>query len=530
LTAVQTANSVESQERPERIAGSRRRRGLDIAVGLAVFAVGFGLYSARWIDLFPLDEFRSWLFLPRGSVDDLIRHVVFVRDQQYATYASRGVSMFVVKSSVSAFGLDTRWLNATQLLMIAASAALLYALVLRLVRRRAIAALAGALWLFSVPVVDSISWQATINDKLAALFTLVGLNVGLTFFRRRTTPLTIVVGNLALLAVVVLAYNSKESAWVLVPSLALLAVATLERFDWPHLRRAGALLVLPALYAAYHYLLYTRHTGRDDIWIGHVHNGDPWTNAKAYLRILANGESASGEPVLSRIATVLVVLLVTTIVVAAVVVIARRGWSRSSRDDADAAARVALWAGCSMMLAIAIPIRTQFHDSYYMLVPAIFLYILLGAGGAMLAPPRARRRAHLAAVATIVVVAAILALNFRASYDRAYAHIPQQSTNFTQAIRQIGHILPRHVEQPVVLVSADTTTNAYHFLGTGTWRDLYPYIFDTRTRNTEFERHFVDMKRSAYDGTPHQPGSYYVIFDDAMRLERIEHGTTILYP
>src|SRR5215467_4363769 len=91
----------ESAGPDERTNERRSGRGLDITFGVAVFAIAFGFYSARWINLFPLDEFRSWLWLPRGSVGDLARHVALVRDQQYATYASRGVSFFVVKASAN---------------------------------------------------------------------------------------------------------------------------------------------------------------------------------------------------------------------------------------------------------------------------------------------------------------------------------------------------------------------------------------------------------------------------------------------
>jgi hypothetical protein len=503
----------------------RAHRGLDVAVGIAVFAIGFGIYSARWIDLFPLDEFRSWLFLPRGSLGDLASHVALVRDQKYATYAARGVSMFAVKATANACDLNTRCLNGSQIAMVAAAAVLLYTLVLRLVGRRAIAAGGAVLWLFSVPILDSVSWQATINDKLAALFVLAGLNVGLAFFRREPTLRTIVVGNCVLLVVVVLAYNSKESAWILVPSLALLALATMQRFDWRTARRVGAFLVLPAAYAVYHFVMYTRNTHQDDVWSGHIRDGDPWENLKAYTRILANGASAPDSRVVTTIATVMLIVAVVAVVIAAAATLARRGWTGSSLVP-----RVALWAFGSMVVAFTIPIRTQFHDSWYMVVPAIFLYVVLAAGAAMATDARGRAPRRLASAAAIFVLVALQVFSFVATYRDVYARIPHQSTNFTRAIRQVGRVLPRDVHEPVVLVSADAATNAYHFLGGSTWRDLYEYMFDTRHRSRAFEDRIVDMKRSTFDVTPRDPKSFYVVFDDGMRLERIEHGDTVLYP
>jgi hypothetical protein len=183
-----------------------------------------------------------------------------------------------------------------------------------------------------------------------------------------------------------------------------------------------------------------------------------------------------------------------------------------------------------MVIAFAVPIRTQFHDSYYMVVPAIFLYVVLAAGASMVADTHAVPQARLAAGGLTAAVVIVLALNYHASYDHTYARIPDQSSNFTEAIRQVGHVLPRDSQQPTVLVSSDTATNAYHFLGGGTWRDLYEYIFDVDHRDPAFEQHFVDMKRSTFDTTPRDANTYYVVFDAAMRLERIYRGTTVLSP
>src|SRR5436190_2254554 len=403
--------------------------------------------------------------------------------------------MFVVKASANACDLNTTCLNATQLALIATSGVLLYVLLLRLTHRRGVAAVAGLLWLFSVPVLDSISWQATINDKLAAVFTLAGLNIGLSLLRRSLTPRTIAVGNVLLLVTVVLAYNSKESAWVLVPSLALLAVATRDPLDWRAVGRAGALLIAAAAYAVYHFVQYTRNTEADAVWGGHVGDGNPWDNLKAYVRILANGESASASRVLPIVVAVVIVVLIVSIGTAATVMLTRRGWNRSTDR-----ARFALWGIGSMVIAIAIPLRTQFHDSYYMVVPALLLYIVLGVGTAMVLDAQKRPTLRLASVALALALVALLGYNYRRSYDDGYAQIPHESTHFTTAIRQAGRVLPRHPRQSVVLVTDDETTTAYHFLGAGTlWRDIYEYMFNTRTRSPLIEQRFADMKRSTFD-------------------------------
>ena len=92
---------------------------------------------------------------------------------------------------------------------------------------------AGALvfFLFSVPVLDAVAWQATLLDKCAVLFTAL-----LTYYVARSDPAALTWRDQAiLLTLTVLATNTKEAAWVCVPSAALLSL--LRSGD---LRRVGA--------------------------------------------------------------------------------------------------------------------------------------------------------------------------------------------------------------------------------------------------------------------------------------------------
>jgi hypothetical protein len=504
---------------------ARRERLSDVGVGGALGAAGLWFYGTRWIDLFPLDEFRSWLFLPLGSFGDLLRHVVLVRDRLQATYASRGVSMFVVDKTAGVCNLDARCMNGAQILTVVGSAILLYALVVRLLHRRTAAAVAGALWLFSVAAADSISWQSTIFDKLAACFTLVGLHVGLTFMRRRATRSTLVAGNLALLGAVMLANNAKESGWVLVPSLVLLAMATVgQRFDWRTVGAKLSLLVVPALYAVWHYIRYQGPLRGDLTWSGHVNRGDAWANVQAYLRILANGHPAFANRFAFDVASFLVIASLALVAVAGAVIVIRRRGHGDRALVPDTTACFGLWAVGSFVVAIAIPLRTQFHDPYYMLVPALFLCITFATGITILeALPGHRWVALGVRGAIVLLLVGTLLANFRTTYHEAYAAIPGQSDNFVRALPQIGSVLPRTTDEPVYFVTADARYNAYHFLGTATWRDVYQYIFPGSAPNPEYERHIVDIKRSTFDATPRAANAYYVVFDDAMRLVEIDH-------
>jgi hypothetical protein len=314
-------------------AGRNTKLIADVALSVSLLLIGGWFYGTRWLDLFPLNEFRNWISYRPMSVHDLLRQVALVRGR-YSPYASRGISMFVVTQTAGACGLRAQCLNGPQIGLLLASVVLLYALIVRLLHRRILAVLVAVMWLFSLGVVDSIAWQATINDKLAVFFTLIGLHVALSFFERKNGKLGIVVANVVLLVVVVLAYNSKESAWILVPSLILLAIARLERLDWRSVGRELTLLALPASYVTYHYLRYRGSLALDPRWSLYVHGGNPWTNLQALVQYLANGESTSANGTLVIVATIVLLSVLAFIGLVAAY--------RLRRTRTDSTARVAL--------------------------------------------------------------------------------------------------------------------------------------------------------------------------------------------
>jgi hypothetical protein len=503
-------------------AGRNTKLITDVALSVGLLLLGGWFYGTRWLDLFPLNEFRNWISWRAMSLDDLLRQVALVRGR-YAPFASRGVSLFVVTRTADVCGLHAQCLNAPQIGVVLASVVLLYALIVRLLHRRLLAFLVAVMWLFSLGVVDSIAWQATINDKLAVFFTLIGLHVALSFFERRNGKLGLVIANGVLLIVVVLAYNSKESAWVLVPSLILLAITRLERFDWRSVGRQLALLALPASYVLYHYLRYRGSLATDPRWSLYVHDGNPWTNLQTLVQSLANGDSTSTNGTL--------VIVTSIVLLAALALIGFVAAKRLWRTRTDSTARVALWAEASAVIALVLPIQSQEHNRYYILVPSVFIYIALAAGATMLITARPPLWAARASGFAPVLLVSLLAFNFATSYSHDYASYPRQSANLVDSFPHIRAALPRTLAPHVYLVSNAAPLNTSRFLARAytTRRHLYEYIFGTSTPAGNLESHFIDMTPSALDTTPREPNSYYVIFDHSLRLTEIDLGNHPVY-
>lgn len=145
-----------------------RRNGLalDAAVVVVVLLAGLA-YSWRWLELFPLIEFRQQANF----------HLSFgwLWDQVTLDGPNIWSVPFYFNSRVGELcGTSVGCTNAFLIGINLVSAALLYALVRRLAPWRLLAAAVTAAWLIGLPVLDSVTWQATNLDKLGALFVLVG--------------------------------------------------------------------------------------------------------------------------------------------------------------------------------------------------------------------------------------------------------------------------------------------------------------------------------------------------------------------
>ena len=203
---------------------------------------------------------------------------------------SRTTSFLAVALFTSACGPAIACHNVMHVALLLAAAALLGLMLLRLSERRRPVLVAGTLafFLFTVPVLDAVAWQATVLDKLAVLLAAL-----FTWYVARPR-LPVLVDQLVLLALTILTINAKESAWAVLPSVMLLAAA-LRLAQTPAITRAlpaaiGATLArfaLPLAYAAMHIGLTMVQLMTIDIAeLARVTSGSAATNLQIYANHL----------------------------------------------------------------------------------------------------------------------------------------------------------------------------------------------------------------------------------------------------
>ncbi len=499
--------------------GRRRFRaiGLEAACAAAPLAAGAWFYGTRWLGTFPLIEFRNWLAYPftRGTLPELAGNLA-ARDIPF----SRDVSLFSVQLIAAGCGIDVACINAVPIAFLLASGVLLYVLVRALLGSRALACGTAVLWIFSRPVTDAVSWQATNHDKVAVLFSLSALDVAVWFLRRPATGLRLVAGNLALGLLVVLAYNSKEAAWGLVPCLVLLgfvAVPGTTPSTWA--RQQLPLLLLPLVYGVHQNTRYFEHFQEDLPWKIHVTTGPPVRNMKIYLGLLANDSASSPEAILPYAALVAGAILAFA-------------WDRRRPNPNPAVARcarVALWAACGWALSVGLVLRLLYPSPYHMLVPSAYLYVLGAAALALLGDAAATPPARIASAAVAWSTGALLALHAARTYHE-YQTLHDRSEHFKERLAELARHVPVAGREPIYLVSDDSRYDAYMYLGDTGARDVYQYAYRDRSPNPEFEGRYRELRRSAFDALPaREARAYYVVFDADMRLVEIDRGGEVLY-
>ncbi len=497
------------------MAASRKSIATEIGSAALPVLAGAWFYARNWLETFPLIEYRNWLAYPFAwrSVRELLFHLFF-REIPF----SRDVSLFTVQLTAATCGLDIHCLNAIPIGFLVASDLLLYLLVRRLVASPAFACLAALLWMFSRPVLDAASWQATHHDKAAVLFSLLALHAALAFRAPRPGLGRIVAANLAIGALTMLAYNSKEAAWGLVPCLLLSGIATGDGPWRRWLRETAPLLILPTLYAAYQNARYFVAFQDDLPWKIHVTTGDPIDNLRLYLGFLIN------EPAFTPWA------LLPAAAVAAAIAARVAAWSRPLPGRTARLAGVVLWAAFGWAVSTAIVLRLQYPSGFHMVVPAAYFHLLVAAGLALAfesQPVRSWRRAIVAAAS---IATGLLLLHHSVRSYSEYQAIRERSVAFMAGFPAFARSIPVAGDEPIYLVSADSRYDAYMFLGEPQARDIYQYIYGQFTPDASFEARFRNLTRSELDAKPgREAAAYYAFFDDRMRLVAIDHGTRPLF-
>ena len=479
------------------------RSSVVAAIGLLPVIAGLIFYN-RWLSLFPQIEFRTWMW---SGVGVKWLFVSLFTDQGAF---SRSSTFFVDSATRAVCSVSVHCINEPGVWVILSAGYLLFWLIVRLTNNILGAAIASTLWVLSLPVLDAFAWQATLGDRLAALFGLATIHVGLWAMRYvawSATGKRVAVANVAVLLPAILTYNSKEISWLLVPSLALLAVALVDGWDPRIVARHLSVLGATTAYAIFRtidaFILIAGSSTSKSLDFG----GDPAHNLKLYIAFLANHQYFTSIP---RV-------LALTALVAVVFAIVRY---KSVDPHARLCTRILLWAALSLGGGLIICLFTPFPGPYLLLLPSPFLWVALVALWDTMPLPAGKTRASIG-VLVAGAVAAVMLVGLRGVYP-LYGETLLWSKNFRNSLPIIARHVP--VGARVDFAIGQAPFLAYRFVGTEGQRYIDQFIYPVPGPlvNAEARMWNVSSARAHFSG-------YSVLFNSAMVVEEIRHGLRVIY-
>lgn len=463
--------------------------GSSLALDVMAFALTifiFGLLPAlKWLRLFPLVEFRQKIFRENGFD--------FLMDN----WTLRGSHMF---STAEVFDnwvgrtcdLSIPCLNAFPLLIHLVTATALFVVARRALDSRLVAAISTALWTTSVPYLDTLAWQALNLDKFAALTTTSGTLVGLYFFRKQYSTRNIVLTNLLLLGLVLVGYNAKPSAWVLIPGLWLIPMTG----NGMRFRQWTMYLILPTLYGVAHNLHWYQAVQADSFYREHTSSGDPIMNLNKFLGFL------HGSSIPTLTSRITFVVLMSILFVGA---IRRRPISRFG-----------LWCVFMVLGGMVIAIRTQHGSPFYMLVSQIFYALAFGAvltEALQLAKEHAWK-GRLVLLTSFIALMLIFLPGIRKSYLQ-YSTVLIQSDNFQDSFELINEIFTHSSTHQFKIVFVIEEIMDYKYLDGGMLRPFMPSGFPIEESMISWEL------KSDFESSLRATDAVYFLYDNDMTLEEI---------
>lgn len=447
-----------------------------------------------------LDNIRFWssLFFPNGE-------------------NTRAISMAGFSLSRAACGLSAPCINAVQifLLLAALTAGALH--LHQLLRRPALVSAATLLWALSLPAFSAGFWQATQHDKLAFLFALSALALGLWAIRRGGAWV-LVPTNLLIAVLFVLAINSKEIAFFLPVAAAAQVLFLAPGHGLRRKLRAAWVYALPTAYSVYYVVGYMDHL--KDSWRGHVFDGDIWFNISFYFGSLTGRHAWS----------VAAVVAVAVLLVASFFAMIRA--ARSAPDTALLSDRrdppiagVMAYLLMIFLASIALVVKAQYPDDFYLLISDwAFL------GWLMTAVVIAQRSGLAIRLPTIVALAALCLVFFQEQVnDFGRSGVRGRLIREAHQLYAGYQLIHRYCMQPTVerldLIFAEPLLGrSYFFRGGREGLDqlLGPYICGV-DRTPEVS--------GSFDGSaqPDRPGQLAVVWSRDLVVQTISDGGRLLY-
>jgi hypothetical protein len=337
---------------------------------------------------------------------------------------TRYMSMFSFGLMKHYCGYNHVCINAYQLFVLSLAGIFLYIHSYQLFKNIATASFICLLWLFSLSTLDAISWQAVNHDKTAALFIFLTLTIS-TFLVEKPGYVIIFLSNVLITILLILAYNSKESAFFLMPLILLQYIfyATSRKALLENLVK----ITIPFGFSLYFITGY--FVKMPIFWKEHtLSNGDVIHAIEFYANVLFNHDAYS-----LVWAMVLAMVVFTPLVLISLNYLLKKEtrWLNLPL----------IYSYSFFILSISITVRTQFPSTYYMLVPlAGFLMTIMSSINIILY--YLTNRVYLRRLFIVVLggFTAVHLYNYSKFFDDSkYTRLSQHAHNMYQTFRTIAN-------------------------------------------------------------------------------------------
>jgi hypothetical protein len=435
-----------------------RVRPQDLAGFAIVLAIAI-YFWARVVQLFPEVEFIDWIASPaRPTIQASVEAMVKFTDDAF----SRHVALMWASALGRVCGEDIACVNTMAYLPIFGGVAAIYGLA-RVTGCGAPTATAVVIvWLVSEPMFSILSWQATLLDRLATFFTpLTMLLIILAVRHARPNVAPLVTWAIGLSAIALVAVNTKEAAWILLP-LAVLAPVLLAR-DLRQARLAALTLAAPVAVMAGHIVTTLRGIDSDPVSREHV----------------TSGSIADNLPTLTRYAVPggLGVLIGLTVLGLACVALAV--WARRTAPEAFTLARTAAWVGAGAGGSWIIPLRTQYPSAFYMFLPlaiaALALALSLAAAWTVLSTTRRVPLVRYGGVAVGVALTAWFVGGAALNRWDIYGDWFRLDASFRGSIDRIAELRTAHPNDQIEFHVPPQLFSAYRFMTASPAHDFWRF-------------------------------------------------------
>ena len=381
------------------------------SVLVSLIIVVFGLLPARkWLRLFPLVEFRSKVYF-NLQLSWLWENWTF-RGQNIWS------SSFFFDSWIGRqceFGIPC--LNTLPLVINLLTVLAIYIGTRMFLRKRVLAVFCCIFWLLSMPYLDTLAWQALSLDKIAAMTVVIGSILAFLFYRSAYSIKKVAFANFVFLLCVLIGYNSKPSAWVLIPGLWLFPMVGrgLRVKEWSHY------LVIPSIYGIAQNVFTFNRIRADKFYYDHTSNGNPIHNLNAFVGILF------GSPTENLISKIIFVFVISAIV--------------AGLFMKQEIARFGFWCCTMVGGGLLISARTTYASPFYMLVSQVF-YAWAMCVAVLVIATFAKNVWNNSLYLEIVLLTLILSLFYPVVHDTniLYDSVLIQSDNFRESFVQLDQV------------------------------------------------------------------------------------------